>query len=120
MLAQTGHIVYNGWATAMLGWQLWLGALFAKLFGPSFTAIRASTLFVALLTDFLIQRTLVRAGVSSRNATIGTLAVALSPLFLPLALCFLTDFGGLFFIVLCLYACLRAVLAESDRAARDG
>jgi Dolichyl-phosphate-mannose-protein mannosyltransferase len=117
VLAQTGHIVYNGWATAMLGWQLWLGALFAKLFGPSFTAIRASTLFVALLTVFLIQRTLVRAGVNSRNATIGTLAVALSPLFLPLALSFMTDIGGLFFIVLCLYACLRAVQAESDRAA---
>ena len=43
VLAQTGHIVYNGWATAMLGWQLFLGALFAKLFGPSFTAIRAAT-----------------------------------------------------------------------------
>ena len=25
-LASTGHIVYNGWAAAMIGWQLYLGA----------------------------------------------------------------------------------------------
>ena len=83
VLAQTGHIVYNGWATAMLGWQLYLGALFVKLFGTSFTAVRASTLLVALITAFLMQRTFVRAGINSRNATIGTLALVLSPLFLP-------------------------------------
>ena len=85
VLAQTGHIVYNGWATAMLGWQLYLGALFAKLFGPSFTSIRASTLLIALFTAFLKQRTLVRAGINSRNATIGTLTLVLSPLFASLA-----------------------------------
>src|ERR1700722_20094402 len=52
VLALTGHIVYNGWAAPILGWQLFLGALFAKLFGPSFTAIRASTLLIALITVF--------------------------------------------------------------------
>ena len=82
VLAQTGHIVYNGWATAILGWQLFLGALFVKLFGPSFTAIRASTLFISLLTAFLTHRVLVRAGANSRNATVGTLALVLGPLFL--------------------------------------
>jgi hypothetical protein len=116
VLAQTGHVVYNGWATAMLGWQLLLGALFVKLFGPSFTTARASTLLISLATAYLTQRTLVRAGVNSRNATIGTLALVLSPLFLPLALSFMSDIGGLFCIVLCLYACLRALQAETDRA----
>ncbi len=116
VLAQTGHIVYNGWAAPMLGWQLFLGALFVKLFGPSFTSIRASTLLVALLTAFLTHRTLVRAGVNSRNATVGTLALVLSPLFLPLAVSFMTDIGGLFCVVVCLYACLRALQAQSDRA----
>ncbi|MGA2849113.1 MAG: hypothetical protein ABSE46_08960 [Terracidiphilus sp.] len=116
VLAQTGHIVYNGWATAMVGWQLYLGALFITLFGPSFTSIRASTLFVALMTAFLTQRTLVRAGVSSRNATIGTLALVLSPLFLPLAVSYMTDINGFFCILLCLYACLRALRSQSNRA----
>jgi hypothetical protein len=116
ILAQTGHIVYNGWAAPMLGWQLFLGALFARLFGPSFTAIRASTLLVALATAFLLQRTFVRAGVNSRNASIGTLTLALSPLFLSLALSYMNDIYGLFCIVLCMYSLLRALTAETDRS----
>jgi hypothetical protein len=115
VLAQTGHIVYNGWATAMLGWQLVLGAVFAKLFGASFTAVRLSILPVALVTAFLLQRTLVRMGIGSRNATIGVLALVLSPLYLSLSAVFLSDAAGFFCIVLCLYACLRALQAESDR-----
>src|SRR5437899_2506229 len=52
-LADTGHMVYFGWSSAMLGWQLGLGALFIKikLFGSYFTATRASVLLVALLTS---------------------------------------------------------------------
>lgn len=116
ILARTGHIVYNGWAASMVGWQLFLGALLARLFGPSFTAIRAATLLVALATAYLTQRTFIRAGVNSRNATAGTLALVLSPLFLPLALSYMNDIYGLFCITLSLYACLRALQAETDRS----
>jgi hypothetical protein len=100
----------------MLGWQLFLGALLDKLFGPSFTAIRASTLLIALITAFLTQRTLVRAGINSRNATTGTLALVLSPIFLPFAVSFMSDVGGLFCVVLYTYACLRALQAHNNRA----
>jgi hypothetical protein len=117
VLAQTGHVVYNGWATAMLGWQLYLGAIFVKLFGFSFTAVRASILPVAMVTAFLTQRTMVRAGISEWNSSLGTLVLVVSPLFLPLTFSFMTDITGLFCIVLCLYACLRALQAETDHAA---
>lgn len=116
VLAQTGRIVYNGWAAPILGWQLFLGALFARLFGPSFTAIRASTLLVALATAYLTQRTLLRAGINLRNATLGTLTLVLSPLFLPLAVSYMNDIYGLFCVVLCIYACLRALQAKTDRS----
>jgi len=116
-LAHTGHIVYNGWSASILGWQLYLGALFARLFGFSFTVIRLSTLLVAMLTAYLTQRTLVRAGIREWNAMIGTLALVLSPVFLSVTFSFMTDISGLFCIVLCLYACLRALQAETDRAA---
>jgi hypothetical protein len=43
--------------------------------------------------------------------------VVLSPLFLPLAFRFVTDMAGLFCVVLCLYACLRALQARTDRSA---
>ncbi len=112
-LATTGHIVYNGWSAAMLVWQLYLGAAFTNLFGFSFTAVRMSTLLVAVLMAFFLQRTLVLAGITERNATIGTLALVLSPLYLMLSVTFMSDIHGLFGIVLCLYCCLRALRSSS-------
>ena len=118
VLAQTGHIVYNGWATPMLGWQLYFGALFVKLFGFSFTTVRLKGTFVeAVATAFLLQRTMVLAGVNERNATLATMAFILSPLYLPLAFTFMTDVPGFFCIVLCLYMCLRALEAKSQNSA---
>jgi hypothetical protein len=116
-LATTGHIVYNGWPAAMLGWQLYLGAAFIKLFGFTFTSVRCSTLLIAVLTSFILQRTLVRGGVTERNATLGTLALVLSPLYLMLSVTFLSDIFGLFAIVICLYACLRSLQAATSTSA---
>jgi hypothetical protein len=116
VLAQTGHIVYNGWAAPMLGWQLFLGAAFIKVFGFSFLVLRAVTILIATLTAFLFHRILVRCGVNEFNSSIGTLTLTLSPLFLPLTFSFMTDIGGLLVILLCLYGCLRALTAHSVRA----
>jgi hypothetical protein len=116
-VAATGHIFYNGPTTPMLGWQLYLGATFIKLFGFSLTTVRMSTVLVAMVLAFVLQRALVRANISERNATIGTLAMVLSPLYLVLSATFMTDIQGLFAIVLCLYGCLRSVQAATPRAA---
>ena len=116
-MADTGRIVYNGWATAMLGWQIYLGALFIKLFGFSFTAVRASVLIVGMATAALLQRLFVRLGVNEWNSTLATLTLTISPLFLPLTFSFMTDVPGFFAIVVCLYGCTRAIQAASDRAA---
>jgi hypothetical protein len=115
-LAATGHIHYNGWSAAMLCWQLYLGAALIKVFGFSFTTVRVSTMVVSVASAFLLQRTLVRCGISERNAVIGTLALVLSPLYLLLSATFMSDIHGLFGIILCLYACLRALQASNDRA----
>jgi hypothetical protein len=116
-LATTGHILYNGWAAPLLGWQLYLADAFIKLFGFSFTAVRSCTVLVAMALAFLLQRTLVRANITERNATIGTLALVLSPLYLMLSVTFMTDIFGLFAIVLCLYGCLRALQSPTSNAA---
>jgi hypothetical protein len=116
-LASTGHLVYNGWSAAMLGWQLCLGAVFIKLFGLSPTTVRFSTLIVSMATAFVLQRTIVRAGCSERNATVGTLALVLSPLYLLLSVTFMSDIHGLFALTLCLYGCLRALQSSTSRAA---
>ena len=117
LLAQTGHIQYNGWAACMIGWQLYPAALFLKLFGFSFTVARLSTFLVAVLTTFLIQRTFVRAGINEQNATIGTLAIVLTPLYMALSVTFMTDVQGLFAVVICLYSCLRSLQASRSSTA---
>jgi hypothetical protein len=115
IFAQTGHIAYNGWATAMLGWTIPWGAFFIKLFGFSFTAVRLSTLPVAMISVFLFHSSLARFGISSRNAVVGALTLGLSPLFLPLAASYMTDISGLFCIVLCIYLCQRVLAAQSAK-----
>ncbi len=115
-LAATGHVAYNGWAAPMIGWQLYLGAAFVRLFGFSFTAVRSSTLLVAVVLAFLLQRTLVLTGITERNATFGALTVVLSPLYLMLSATYMTDIFGLFAIVICLYGCVRALRSSADRS----
>ena len=116
VFAQTGHFVYKGWAVAMLGWQVVWGALFIKLIGFSFTVVRLSMLPIAMATVLLFHATLLRFGINARNAVLGTLTLGLSPLFLPLAVTYMSDVPGLFVILLCLYLCQRAVAAETSRA----
>jgi hypothetical protein len=113
--ARTGHLVYNGWAAAMLGWQVVWGALFVKLFGYTYAATRLSTLTVAAGCVWLTHSICLRCGVNRRNAIFGTLTICLSPLFVPLSVTFMTDISGLFVILVCLYCCLRALDARSDR-----
>lgn len=116
VFAQTGHLVYNGWATAMLGWHVVWGALFIRLFGFSFTVVRLSILPIAMATVFLFHSILLRFEVNPRNAVIGTLTLGLSPLFLPLAASYMTDVPGILVTLLCLYLCQRALAADRSKA----
>lgn len=115
--ARTGHILYNGWATAMLGWLIPWGALFIKIFGFSFTGMRLSMLPIDAATVYLFHQILRRFGINPRNAIFGTLAFALSPIFMPSAVSFMTDMPGMFIIFVCLYMCQQAVKTACDRAA---
>jgi len=117
VFARTGHLAYNGWATAMLGWVIPWAALFIKLFGFSFTVARLSTLPLSMASVYLLHASLVRFGITPRNAMVGALTLGLSPLFLPLASSYMTDVPGLLCILLCLYLCQRALAAQSDRTA---
>ncbi len=117
ILAQTGHIAYNGWATAMLGWQLYFGAFFVKLFGFSFTAVRFSTALEAVVAAFLLQRICIRVGLNSWNATLATLTFVVSPVFLARAFTFMSDISGTLCILACLYMCLRAIQARGENSA---
>ena len=116
LLAQTGHIVFNGWATAMLGWQLYPAALLIRVFGFSYDVCRMSTLGAAVVSTAVLQRIFVRAGVGERNASLATLALVLSPIYMQLSVTFMTDVNGVLALLLSLYACLRALQAASENA----
>lgn len=115
--AHTGHFVFNGWESAMVGWQVVWGALFIRLFGYSYLTLRFSTIVLGALLTLLLHRVLVRSGVTPAAAVFGTLTVVLSPLFLPMVASYMTDVPALLCIVLALYGCQRALRAHSDRAA---
>lgn len=116
-VAQTGHIAYSGPETPMLGWQLYLGALFIRLFGFSFTAVRFATVIEAMATAFVLERICERACLNRWNAILATTAFVLSPLNLPWVYTFMSDISGVLCIVVCIYMCLRAVEARSDTSA---
>ncbi len=112
-LLRTGHLIYNGWATAMLGWQAYWGALIIKLFGFSFLTLRFSTLPFAAGCAIMLFSICRRLGLNDRNAILCALTVVLSPVFVPLAASFMTDVPGLFWLLLCLYGCVRALAVSS-------
>ena len=114
-LSRTGHIVYTGWSAPMIGVLLYCAAAMVKIFGYSFTVVRMTVLLSASATGFLLQRLFVRSGLSNWNATLGTLIVLLSQMFMELALTFMTDIPALFGNVFCLYLGMRALQAKGER-----
>jgi hypothetical protein len=110
----THHFIYNGWSTAMLGWQVLWGAFFARLIRPDFVGIRLSTIPIALATAVLYHAILRNFGLNRPHALLGTLTLVLSPLFLALSATFMSDIPGLFVIFLCIYLCQRALAAQDD------
>jgi hypothetical protein len=116
VFAKTGRLVYNGWATAMLGWQAVWAAPFLKLFGYSFTSARMSTLVLSGICVWLAHSIFRLSGINRRNAIFGALAVGLSPVIAPFSVSFMSDTCGFFVILLCIYLCLRAYVASSDHA----
>jgi len=106
--ALTGHITYNGWATAMILPHVYWGALFIRLFGFSFTVLRFSTLpwtAGSIALCYLLSR---QAGLRPTPALFVSMLMAFSPLFLPLATSYMVDVPGLFFMLASLCALLRA------------
>jgi uncharacterized membrane protein len=108
-LAKTGRLIYNGWATPIVGLQAVWAALFIKIFGFSYTLVRLTTLPLAMGCAALIYAIQRRLGIVPKIAVFGTMAVCLSPIFINLSVSFMTDIPGLTFILLCTYCTIRAL-----------
>jgi|GEM_PF-5840647 len=119
VLAETGHVVYNGWGAMPLTWVLYWGALFIRLFGFSFFALRCSMLLVSMATVFVVHRTLHRSGISEKNSTVATLAILLSPPFFSVCFLYMSDIPGMLALVLCLYGVLRVLETGKEASATN-
>jgi hypothetical protein len=108
ILTRTGHLIFNGWEAAMMLQQAYWGALFIRLFGFSFVCMRLSTIPLALGAVVLCYKLARRAGLRPQNALFVTLLFALCPLYLPLAVSFMTDVPAIFFMFASFYAFARA------------
>ena len=112
--ARTGHLVYNGWEPTIMILHAYWGALFIRLFGFSFDCLRLSTIpfaFGSVVFCYLLVR---RAGLQAKEALFVTALSGLCPLFLPVAVSYMTDLPGLFFLFASLYALTRAAEASPE------
>jgi hypothetical protein len=108
VLARTGHLLYNGWEAAFMVLQAYWGALFIRVFGFSFVCLRLSTFPFALGAAGFCYAIVCRAGLQAQTAVLVALLFGLSPLFLPVAVSFMTDVPAIFFMFASLYSFARA------------
>ena len=103
LLLETGNFQLPGWAVANLLPQALWGALFCLPFGFSFTALRFSTLvlgWIGIVATYLLLKEFASP---QRLALIGTLLVAINPVYFCLANTFMTDVPHYAITVLSLY-----------------
>ncbi len=105
-LAQTGHLIYNWWTAPLLGARVYWGALFIKLFGFSFLAVRLSTAPLCRL-----RRSALRPAPACRAAPAWRFWERWrSPchrVFILNAVTFMTDVPALFFLLASVYGFVR-------------
>jgi hypothetical protein len=111
--SHTGHLIYNGWSTPMVGVQAFWGAAWIGLGGFSFNLLRFSTIPFVTGCTVLLYRLMQSCGLTRSFVIFGTLAVMLSPLMLPVEASFMTDVPALFFLLLCFWCCQRILEART-------
>lgn len=108
-LLETGRYQLHGWVTANPPAQIYLGALFSRLFGFSFVSLRLSTLtllgagliaFYHLLRDY---------GSDDAEAALFTMILLASPLVMLLGFSFMTDVPFMAWVTMALWLYARAI-----------
>jgi Dolichyl-phosphate-mannose-protein mannosyltransferase len=90
-LVEQRELRLSGWTATNLIAQLLWGALFCLPFGFSFTALRISTLVLALLGVLATYALLREAQAKPATALIGAATLAFGPIYFALSFTFMTD-----------------------------
>jgi hypothetical protein len=102
-----GTFALCDWAAATQLAHLLGGALFAKLFGFSFTILKTYTLTVSAGALFIFVKILEEFEIAPFDRNLAALVVALNPLFLVLANSFMTDMTYFFWMTASSYFYIR-------------
>ncbi len=112
-LLEEGRYRPTGWTAMPLISQVLWGALFCLPFGYSFTALRVSTLVLALLGVFAFYLLLRQVGGSRKIAVVAALILAFNPVYFSLSQTFMTDVPFTTFTIIALLFLIRNVLFDS-------
>lgn len=105
-LLDTGQLRISEWASTTLIFQVYWGALFARLFGGfSFTALRWSTFVFSFITSLALYALLRQLDLGAAAAWLGSLTLVVNPIFVYLSYTFMSDvfYIGLMLLSLAFY-----------------
>ena len=114
-LLDTGEYQLHVWAGANLPFQIFWGALFARLFGYSFSSLRISTLvlaFCGLVAFYFLAK---EHDLNDAQAGLLTLGLFASPLVLRFSFNYMTDVPFLTCLIVALSVYARAIRLHSYR-----
>jgi hypothetical protein len=115
-LCHEGHLRLLPWTGASVLAQIAYGAGVCRLFGFSFTVLRASTLVLATVGVLAWHALLRRIGVRGAMLAVATVVLALDPLYVNLAFTFMTDVPFTVVTVLAGWWYLRGIQERRQRS----
>jgi 4-amino-4-deoxy-L-arabinose transferase-like glycosyltransferase len=106
---ETGQYKLHEWLSANIPFQALWGAVFCGVFGNTFTALRLSTIVLAIVGLVSLYGLAREHGLGRHTATLVTLCVASSAIFFWASMTFLTDVPFLATLLVAIWAYTRAV-----------
>ncbi|MCM2267319.1 MAG: hypothetical protein NDI60_06015 [Elusimicrobiales bacterium] len=116
-LAETGRLTLCDWGSSTQVFHILFGALCSKLFGFSFSALRAANVLVAAGAVFVFVKLLDEFEAGFFEKAAAGLTLAFSPLYLVLANSFMTDVHYFFWMTCALYFYVRRLKDPGDAPA---
>ncbi|MDD5210372.1 MAG: glycosyltransferase family 39 protein [Elusimicrobiales bacterium] len=113
-LAATGRLTLSDWGASTQLPHIITGAFFTKIFGFSFSVLRAANLLVAAAALFVFARLMDEFEIGPFEKTAAALTLAFSPLYLVLANSFMTDIHYLFWMLSAVYFYVRRLKDPGD------
>jgi len=116
-LSETGRLTLSDWGSSTQVLHIITGAVFTKLFGFSFAALRVANILIAAAALFMFVKILDEFEIGPLEKMAAGLALALNPVYLVLANSFMTDMQYFFWMLCAVYFYVRRLNDPEDSPA---